>query len=674
MDAEEAALQAELAALEAQVVPSATVSAAIPQAVPVQKALQSGDTQKPWYSPTQLAFDVGAGLAKASYGLADMFMLPFVGAANLAGANMPYFGMSEMGQRDIERAAAITEVAPQTPLQDLVSFVAPSPVSKASKLGQALAGGASFVGMKSAEAIAPDSKYAGLVGALSGAALTGPAVKGAFNKIAPQLEEVGLGLQRRALGITKADYKAAKNAIIETVDGEFSTQLKQAADELIQNKTLGTSLDPLSMYDNLQTAKNNAETAIQSVLKAKDLELGSTPSPAFEKTLNYISKNVAADEVDAYLKKVIDLQDAIQREGGGSLVYLNQQKKVIGENWKNSPQSDPGFWRTLYSDMKTHIEKYAPEVKDLNKEKQKLIIVEPIITRNFKASAGNYDIGTIQRLLNTTGGAGLAGGAILGSLAGNAGAGVAAAGALRALSTPGGQNIVGRGLRGISSTASSLATALSDMRSPTEKLLDLGYFASKTTPAQTQDAELAALEQQLQQLESETSAPPNVALEPTQSPLTGGSQESKTETAPLTATVKGTSVSLPTGQSYAPPSLVKAVIQAESRGRPYAVSKKGAGGLMQLMPQTAKALGINPADRFDPQTNVEAGSRYLKQMLDRFGSYELALAAYNFGPTAVAKRLKAVEQDNKKPTWNNIKHLVPAETRAYVANVTKNIG
>jgi soluble lytic murein transglycosylase-like protein len=139
-------------------------------------------------------------------------------------------------------------------------------------------------------------------------------------------------------------------------------------------------------------------------------------------------------------------------------------------------------------------------------------------------------------------------------------------------------------------------------------------------------------------------------------------------------TVKGTNVSLPTGQSYAPPSLVKAVIQAESRGRPYAVSKKGAGGLMQLMPQTAKALGINPADRFDPQTNVEAGSRYLKQMLDRFGSYELALAAYNFGPTAVAKRLKAVEQDNKKPTWNNIKHLVPAETRAYVANVTKNIG
>lgn len=674
MDEEEKALRAELAALEGQISPSAMAPLAMTQVASVPKAAQSEDSKKPWYSPVQLAFDVGSGLAKASYGLADIFMLPFVGAGNLAGANMPYFGMSEMGQRDIERAAAAAQVAPQTPLQDLVSFVAPSPVSKASKLGQALAGGASFVGMKGAEAIAPDSKYAGLVGALSGAAFAGPAVKGAFEKAAPKLEEVGLGLQRRALGITKADYKAAKNAIIETVDGEFSTQLKQAADELIQKKTLGTSLDPLSMYDNLQTAKNNAENAIQTVLKAKDVELGSTPPPTFDKTLNYISKNVAADEVDNYLKKVIELQDAIQREGGGSLVYLNQQKKVVGESWKNSPQSDPGFWRTLYSDMKTHIEKYAPEVKDLNKEKQKLIIVEPVIARTFKASAGDYDIGTIQRLLNTTGGAGLAGGAILGSLAGSAGAGVAAAGALRALSTPGGQNIVGRGLRGVSSTASSLATALSDARTPAERLLDLGYFASKTTPSQTQDAELAALEQQLQQLESETGTTPNVALEPNSSTSTGESKEAKMETVPLTATVKGTNVSLPTGQSYAPPSLVKAVIQAESRGRPYAVSKKGAGGLMQLMPQTAKALGINPADRFDPQTNVEAGSRYLKQMLDRFGSYELALAAYNFGPTAVAKRLKAVEQDNKKPTWNNIKHLVPAETRAYVANVTKNIG
>jgi hypothetical protein len=143
---------------------------------------------------------------------------------------------------------------------------------------------------------------------------------------------------------------------------------------------------------------------------------------------------------------------------------------------------------------------------------------------------------------------------------------------------------------------------------------------------------------------------------------------------PAPVSVKGASVKLPTGTEYAPHDLVRAVIQAESRGNPSAVSKKGAGGLMQLMPATAKALGIPPAKRFDPQTNVEAGSRYLKQMLDRFGSYELALAAYNFGPTAIAKRLKTIEEGNQEPTWANIKHLVPAETRAYVSKITKQLG
>ena len=117
------------------------------------------------------------------------------------------------------------------------------------------------------------------------------------------------------------------------------------------------------------------------------------------------------------MNEVIGLQDAIRREGKGSLVYLNQQKKVIGESWKNSPQSDPGFWRTLYKDVKGQIEKYAPEVKDLNKQKQDLIVVSPIIERGFKASGASYDIGKVQQLLNTTGGAGLAGGAILGAAA-----------------------------------------------------------------------------------------------------------------------------------------------------------------------------------------------------------------------------------------------------------------
>ena len=84
------------------------------------------------------------------------------------------------------------------------------------------------------------------------------------------------------------------------------------------------------------------------------------------------------------------------------------------------------------------------------------------------------------------------------------------------------------------------------------------------------------------------------------------------------------------------PALIKAIIMAESRYNPKAVSKRGAKGLMQLMPVTAKSLGVE--DSFDPEDNINGGVMYFKKMLDRFeGDVELALAAYNAGSRYVRK-------------------------------------
>ncbi|MBF0157939.1 MAG: lytic transglycosylase domain-containing protein [Magnetococcales bacterium] len=103
--------------------------------------------------------------------------------------------------------------------------------------------------------------------------------------------------------------------------------------------------------------------------------------------------------------------------------------------------------------------------------------------------------------------------------------------------------------------------------------------------------------------------------------------------------------------------LLRAVIRVESGFNPRAVSPVGAQGMMQLMPGTARDLGVT--DAFDPEQNIMAGARYLRQLLNRYqGEQNLALAAYNWGMGNLERNPQAM----------------PAETRNYVAKINSILG
>jgi soluble lytic murein transglycosylase-like protein len=106
------------------------------------------------------------------------------------------------------------------------------------------------------------------------------------------------------------------------------------------------------------------------------------------------------------------------------------------------------------------------------------------------------------------------------------------------------------------------------------------------------------------------------------------------------------------------PALLRAVILAESGFNERAVSKKGAQGLMQLMPATAQRYGAD--DPFDPGQNIAAGARYLRELVDRYdGDLTLALAAYNAGEAAVEKHGRRI------PPFRETRRYVPRVLRAY---------
>lgn len=510
---------------------------------------------------------------------------------------------------------------------------------------------------------------------------------------APAIEKAGLGLQRTSLGLGKRGLSAARNAVLETPAGNFESQVTKSFNNLIKENVLGSSRDPDVVYQTARIAKDEIEDQIQDVLKSADASGVKVQMPSFAKTKAYLeSSRVALPDLDSYNNIIKDFEIAVKNESkfvepklptlydefgnaipkaelGGmktalekwqkenaarsklSLDVLNKQRKVFGEKYKTSPQSDPGFWRAFYGDLKEHIEKYAPEVQELNRRKQDLIVAEPILQQAKKAAEMPMTPSDVRRaLLYTTGGAGLPGAALL---TGSPVLGALIAGGFALAGTKTGQNVLGETLR----KSGKLATALGSkgVQAGAANRPEIMPMFSPTEAAISDTNEIDYSQYSVDELKA----------------IARGTETQPEAPAPSVSTKPATKQNISALIAKQPP-IIQAIIDTESSGNPNARSEVGAVGLMQLMPGTANDLGVDP---LDPVKNIEGGTRYYNQMRKKFPDMKTAIASYNWGPGNMAKAVAKVESKGQKPTWQNILkyNSVPTETEEYVKRVIKKL-
>lgn len=446
--------------------------------------------QKPSYGIGQALFDVPAAAARTVGGIVDLPIMAGEALAGALGYNVKAPRMSEMLSKDIEKFAQDLGVRPDTAAQEAIGFLIPA--SKAKLLPQLGEGALSYLGYKTAEAIAPESQYAGLVGAFAPSAAIAT-TKAVGRTMAPAMVEKGKAMQRNLLGITQSDYGGSRKAMLEVEPEKFESQAKISADNLISEKVLPNTTDVDVLYDATISKQRELENQIIKELKKVDSSDVKIAMPKFSKALKYLEENrVAITDIDQYKAIIKEFKEKVrnkskfvepeiptlydeygkplpkeqsstyrkalesylkEQEGRSklSLDVLNKQRKVFGEKYKTGPTSDAGFWRAFYSDLKTHIEEYAPEVKELNRKKQDLIVVEPALKR--QKAAGTKALGDFKpsKLAYTTGTLGIPG--ITYMLGGNPLLGVPASLLLAALGTRPGRSLTGRTLQAVGERA-----------------------------------------------------------------------------------------------------------------------------------------------------------------------------------------------------------------------------
>lgn len=504
--------------------------------------------------------------------------------------------------------------------------------------------------------------------------LLGGAIPSIAKRAAPLLSKAAGQLDRKSLGVNYNDYKKTLNEMqsVEVPEGGIESLTKRASDNFLKENKLPLSRDPNKLVDIVDGKASNVSQEIGELIKSYD-EARTVPVRVnFSEAQRFIdSGKVPANKVEAYRKEIKALQEGIEKEGRGELSYIQQQKIALGKTWDTNDGVKNDFVRALYTDLQKTVERAVPSVKGLNRKLQEYKVLDPIFRRSLALQESTDPVAKAISIMRTTGGYGvpiLSLNAALGPLGGLAGAGIGYLannkGLTAQLAKAGSKGLELVGKSGGSYpayTGAMLADSLTTRK---------GEQSTNKKSQQLQNSlEASDVTANLQRSSQRLEKP-----EPLQTP---------TKKIPSQQKRSDNQSSSPNPASFSNPNQVKsfikqqhpiiqAVIATESAGNPQAKSRVGAQGLMQLMPGTAKDLGVTNA--FDPQQNVKGGTDYLMQQLEKYKNTDFSLAAYNAGPGRVDRAIKAVIRNGEPVTWANVSRRLPQETRDYVRKVKQTYG
>lgn len=506
--------------------------------------------------------------------------------------------------------------------------LAPFTLGASVPIGAALGGAAGLLGFDwlnqatgSDEPTTPEQDVRNLVkntGTGLGMGTIAKAIEVPVKAAAKNLPVLANSLDRSSLGTRQSDYgKASETRTVEGPDGVPETFVKASLNDLLENGKLGTSRNPATLSKIVDTKAGELASTIDDVIKNYDSAGNPPAQPDFSGALEYLySGKVPADLVPSYVERLSNLDAAIRKLGKGSLEYLNEQKKALGKSYDPADKVLSGFNRAIYSDLKNSIESYAPEVGPLNQELAKYVVTEPIVNRALKAKENASPLKKLANIGFTTGGIGaptIVGSVVGGPLGGLLGAVLGLTG--KAASSPTGQAVIAKGLRGAAEVAKPLASNAQD-------LMGAAVGAAEAT---NRDTPISTLLEKTVVNKSPSSLKSGIdRVLPTKEATTMGAEKVPTA---LMEQIKKDPVD-------------HAIMLMESSGDPEAKNKAStASGLFQLVSKTAKNLGVK--DVFDPQQNYDAYKKLKESTIKKFGADDIytIYASHYLGEPTLEKLL-----------------------------------